>query len=294
MPRARLALPLLLPLLAAAAASAASISGVCPDGSIFIVQDRSAIPCAAAKEVDPNEIPPVRPEYLSRPYTWQVYREGANPNNPYNLIDAARRVRELRGQMPGAGGAAGIPTSEIQPRGAFGAPAPVPGGAPGVATPPPVWAAPRAPEPPALALEPDDVRDLFLIVELSQRAAPARFVKEGVQGEPALEVSFAWSGAFETRYREAEPHGGGAVLLFTVLAHRADAFHPNFTFVQGHETFTPAADDPAQLGFLEGQAGEIPAEGVALGYVVLPARMDPGQAFDLYWNDRRIEILLRP
>jgi len=70
---------------------------VCPDGSIFIVQDRARIPCDAAKEVAPSDVPPLRPEYLSRPYTWQVYREGANPNNPYNLIDAARRVRAMRG-----------------------------------------------------------------------------------------------------------------------------------------------------------------------------------------------------
>jgi hypothetical protein len=300
MRRALLALPLTLSLLAPVAAEAASISGVCPDGSIFIVQDRSSIPCPAAKEVDPNEIPPVRPEYLSRPYAWQVYREGANPNNPYNLIDAARRVRELRGNMPGGAPAPGTGTTELAPRGAFGAPGgvmgagPTPPPGPGVATAPPGWAAPTSPSAPALALSEDDVRDLFLIVELSQRAAPGRFVKEDVQGEPSLEVSFAWSSAFEARYREAVPRGGGPVLLFSVLAHRPESFHPNFTFVQGYETFTPASDDPTQLGFLEGAPGELPAEGVALGYVVLPSRMDPGEAFDLYWNDRRIETRLRP
>jgi len=293
MPRVHLALPLLLPLLAPLPAGAASITGVCPDGSIFIVQDRARIPCTAAKEVDPNDVPPVRPEYLPRPYAWQVYREGANPNNPYNLIDAARRVRELRGSMSGGAATPGVATSELGPRGAFGA-APSTPPMPGGTTPPPAWATPPAPHAPDLALSPDDVRDLFLIVELSQRAAPGRFVKEDVHGEPSLEVSFAWSGAFETRYRQAVPHGGGAVLLFTALAHQPSAFHPNFTFVQEHETFSPAADDPAQLGFLEGQAGELPAEGVALGYVVLPSRMDPGQGLDLYWNDRRIETRLRP
>ncbi|HKJ23629.1 MAG TPA: hypothetical protein VKB65_02325 [Myxococcota bacterium] len=293
MTRAHLASLISFLLLAAAPAGAASITGVCPDGSIFIVQDRSRIPCTAAKEVDPNDVPPVRPQYLPRPYAWQVYREGANPNNPYNLIDAARRVREMRLGMTGAGNAPGVPTTEVTPRGAFGAGTAQPA-MPGVGTPPPAWAARPPPSVPDLALSEDDVRDLFLIVELSQQAAPGRFVKEDVQGEPSLEVSFAWSGAFETRYRETVPQGGGAVLLFTVLAHQPDAFHPNFTFVQGHETFSPRADDPSQLGFLEGGPGELPAEGVALGYVVLPGRMDPDESFDLYWNDRRIETLLRP
>lgn len=292
MTRAQLALPLSLLALAAAPAGAASITGVCPDGSIFIVQDRARIPCNAAKEVDPNEVPPVRPEYLPRPYTWQVYREGANPNNPYNLIDSARRVRALRNDPSAAGTTAGVGTTQLAPRGGFGArPAQAP--TPGVSAPPP-WAVQPARTAPDLALSDDDVRDLFMIVELSQRAAPGRFVKEDARGEPSLEVSFAWSGAFETRYRDAVPHGGGAVLLFTVLAHQPDSFHPNFTFVQDHETFSPMADDPTQLGFLEGEAGDLPAEGVALGYVVLPSQMDPGRSFDLYWNDRRIETLLHP
>jgi len=292
---------LLLPLLgvvglAPSASIAASISGVCPDGSIFIVQDRSSIPCRAAKEVDPNEMPPVRPDYLPRPYTWQVYREGANPNNPYNLIDSARRVREMRDGAPPER----LETTEIGPRGGFGPPgggngAP-PQAPPGVAAAPPAWAQAPTPQPAALSLSlsPDEVRDLFLIVELAQQGAPSRFVKENALGDPSLEVSFAWSAAFQGRFREAMPRGGGAVLLFTVLAHQPDAFHPNFTFAPGHETYTPAADDPSQLGYLEGGPGQLPAEGVALGYVVLPGRMDPGEAFDLYWNDRRIETRLRP
>lgn len=259
--------------------AAAAISGVCPDGSIFIVQSRAAIPCRAAKEVPPDEVPPLRPEYLPRPYRWQVYRESANPNNPYNLIDAARRVRELQGAPPAPQGAGSLPSEQR-----FGGATPPP-------RLPPVAA---APSPPALALSPDDVRDLFLIVELSQQHAPARFVKEDARGEATLEVSLAWSEAFDARFREVAPQTGGPVVLFTVLAHQPDAFHPNFTFVQGHETFRPRADDPTQMGLLEGQIGALPAEGVALGYVVLPARMDPGRDFHVYWNDRRIATLLRP
>ncbi|MBW2315838.1 MAG: hypothetical protein JRH10_16830 [Deltaproteobacteria bacterium] len=288
----RLSITALLLLLSPLPATAASISGVCPDGSIFIVHDRARIPCRAAKEVAPSDIPPVRPEYLPRPYNWQVYREGANPNNPYNLIDSARRVREL--QTHGSASAPpAVGTSPIEPRGAFGS-AGATGARPGVAGAPPAWA--RAPEPPpaTLTLSQDEVRDLFLIVELSQRTAPGRFVKEDARGDAALEVSIAWSAAFEARFRESVPRGGGGVLLFTVLAHQPDVFHPNFTFVQGHETFSPTPDDSLQFGFLEGGAGELPTEGVALGYVVLPSQMDLSERFDLYWNDRRIEILLQP
>jgi hypothetical protein len=275
-------------LLGPAAAGAASITGVCPDGSIFIVQDRSRIPCSAAKEVAPEDVPPLRPEYLPRPYTWQVYRENANPNNPYNLIDAARRVRALRGDAAAAGtDVAGAPP----------APAFAGAGPEGVATTELPSAAGFAPAPRApldLALSSDDVRDLFLIVELQQQSAPGRFLKEDARGEVALEVSLAWSAAFEARLREKLPEARGPVLLFSVLAHRADAFHPNFTFVQGHESFRPYLEEPAQMGLLEGRPGELPAEGVVLGYVVLPEQMDLAEKLDVYWNDRRIETLLQP
>jgi hypothetical protein len=288
MRRSPIALMLLLgSLLAPGLAWAASISGVCPDGSIFIVQDRARIPCPAAKEVDPSDIPPLRPEYLPRPYTWQVYREGANPNNPYNLIDSARRVREMQGNMAPPENEPSVGTTELAPRGAFN------GMPPGVA-PPPAWAEATRRTPAPIALSADEVRDLFLIVELSQGGAPSRFVKEDAFGAPALEVSLAYSAAFETRLRESLPRGDGRVVLFSVLAHQPDAFHPNFTFVQGHETFSPALDDPSQFGFLEGRAGELAAEGVALGYVLLPSRVDLGESLDLYWNDRRIETVLQP
>jgi len=80
----------------AANAASASHTGVCPDGSIYIVQDVRQIPCADAKPIDSDEVPPIRPEYLPTPYTWKVWNERNSPNNPYNLIDAARQVREAR------------------------------------------------------------------------------------------------------------------------------------------------------------------------------------------------------
>jgi len=285
---------------AAGPAAAASITGVCPDGSIFIVQDRDRIPCARAKEVAPSDVPPMRPEYLPRPYSWQVYREGANPNNPYNLIDAARRVREMQGNLPPGAGAPEVGTTQIGPRGAFGGGATARNGGPpgGAGAAPRSFAAPgvgaAGPAAPPLTLAHEEIRDLFLIVELAQQAAPGRFVKENALGEPTLEVSFAHSAAFETRVRDALPRARGRVLVFTVLAHEEASFHPNFTFVQGHETFRPSARDPGQMGFLEGAPGPLAAQDVALGYVVLTDRMDPGQSLDLYWNDRRIETRLLP
>ena len=44
----------------------ASITGVCPDGSIFIVQSPSTIPCRNSESVDPSHVPRLRPEYLAR------------------------------------------------------------------------------------------------------------------------------------------------------------------------------------------------------------------------------------
>ena len=70
-----------------AAPAAAAISGVCPDGSIFIVQSADAIPCREAKRVDPSDLPPLQPELLPRPYGWERFNRRADPNNPYNLVD---------------------------------------------------------------------------------------------------------------------------------------------------------------------------------------------------------------
>ena len=33
--------------------------------------------------------PPLKPEFLPRPYGWEVFNRESDPNNPYNLIDAA-------------------------------------------------------------------------------------------------------------------------------------------------------------------------------------------------------------
>jgi hypothetical protein len=206
-----------------------------------------------------------------------VYTESANPNNPYNLIDAAREVRALRSAAPPP---------------PVGAPeASTPGGAPG-----PAAAPPGAPV--SLALAEEEVRDLFLIVELSQDSAPARFVKEDAGGSEAMAVALAHSAAFEERLRAAHPRaaelGPGPALLFSVVAQRAEPFHASLTFTQGHLAFSPDAGNPLQLGLLQGRLGELEAGEVVLGWIALPAAMDLRQPMGVYWNDRHLEATFAP
>jgi hypothetical protein len=258
--------------------AAAVLSGVCPDGSMFIVKKESDIPCRAAKLVDPQEMPPVRPEYLPRPYGWQVFHEKQDPNNPYNLIEDSRTVGDVE------------PTPDAMDTRASASPR----GEPQAATAPPV----SAPPPPAVwQLTTDEKRDLTLIVELTQQRAPATF-RVGPRGNEPLVVRLAHSRAFEARLRElwtqrGQPLSGPAV-LFTVQASGAGAFHGNFTFAQGHMAYHPQRNDPRQLGILDGQLGSLAAGGAILGYVVLPADADLSQPMDVYWNDRRLAATLRP
>lgn len=277
-------------LLAGAGADArASITGVCPDGSIFIVQSADAIPCSNAKRVDPGEVPPLKPELLPRPYAWEVFNQQQNPNNPYNLIDAARQVRETQ-QAEKAAEAASEPL-----RSARSEPA-----TPSAVSAPPPQPAPRAAAahdagPLDLGLSDEEVRNLALIVELSQQRAPASFAPAD---DGALSVRVAPSSSFEARLRDAWAQRGrelsGPVLLFSARAAAAADFRPNFTFVQGHEAFHPDPGDPTQLGVIRGDLGSLAPEAEVLGYVVLPARVELAKPLDIYWNDRQITATLRP
>src|SRR5690606_10206611 len=228
--------------LAASPAAAAAITGVCPDGSVFIVQRAADVPCRDAKRVEPHQVPPLRPENLPRAYLWQVHREGIDENNPYNLVDRAEQVRAMgaSGAAPGDGaGVASTPSGSAVP--------------PQVAAAPPIApaAAPRSPTPADLGLTDGELRDLFYLVELSQQQAPATFLRAGAGGEDSLRLAFAHSQAFEQRVRAAGAGGaGGPVLLFSAQPRAHERFVPNFTFVQGHLTFTPRRDDPSQLGVL--------------------------------------------
>ena len=259
-----------------AASANASLTGVCPDGSIYIVQEARQIPCANAKAVTTDEVPPIRPHYLPQPYTWKVWNERHDPNNPYNAIDAARQVRELDTPPPAPG--------------AVSAPPPQAGAAPQVAP-----ARPAAgPAPLQLGLSETELRDLFQIVELSQERTPARLTRETAGGQGVFEVSFARSSSFEELLRESfTARGGlptGGVLLFSARSVSAEQFYASFTFLQEHLSYQPDATDPRQLGVLQGQLGALAAGEVVLGYVSLPPNFDPTRALDIYWDDHHITV----
>ena len=183
----------------AAAADAGSITGVCPDGSVFVVRNPASIPCSHARRVEPHQVPPMRPENLPRSYLWDVYREKQNENNPYNLVDRADKVR---GALAKGGSAPPPETMTPDDRGAPESEATLPQ----VASAPPVASAapppPAAPPKPELGLTDGELRDLFYLVELSQEQAPATFATEA-GGQESLRVSFAHSQAFEARVRSA-------------------------------------------------------------------------------------------
>ncbi len=253
----------------------ASITGVCPDGSIYIVQHESQIPCEHSKAVAPSQVPPVRPQYLPKPYTWQVWTEQNDPNNPYNLVEAANQVR--------AAGAGAAPT----PPGTAAAEA---APAPGTATAPQPAQPARELGPSELGLGEQELADLFAIVELSQELAPAHFERSTAAGDGVATLSFAHSLAFEERLQSALAGRGGAagrqVLLFAARSDRSQEFYPNFTFVQSPLTYQPDATSSSQLGVLQGHLGALGEGEVVLGYVVLPDSLDLAKPVEIYWDDR--------
>ena len=266
---------------------------------MFIVQQPRDVPCPQAKRVQPGEVPPIRPEYLPRPYAWEVFQEQQNPNNPYNLVDRARTIRES-GAPPESPPNPADPRSPAGPRVGAPPPPPVtpsgPAPLPQVASAPPPRPALPAPRSLDLALSDDEKRDLALIVELSQKRAPAML--SGAGGGDDVVLRLAHSQAFESRVYEAATAAGrplaGAVVLFSAVAGAPGAFHGNLAFAQAHTAFHPERDDPAQFGVFDGTLGALGSGERVLGYVVLPAALDPGQPLDVYWNDRRLVTTLRP
>jgi hypothetical protein len=276
LPRAAAALALV------AAPEALAITGVCPDGSVFVVQRAADVPCKQARRVDPSDVPPLRPEYLPRPYLWEVYQQRQNESNAYNLVERAERVRRGLAQAPLPEAATGA------------APAGQGGGAPlpQVASAPPTTPAPApVPAKTDLGLTDGELRDLFYLVELSQESVPASFVEEA-GGQEAIRVSFAHSRAFEERLRRATSVEG-TVLLFSVQPKQRQRFQPSFTFVQGQTAFRPQPGRDRELDFLVGRLGDLEPNDVALGYAVLPPSIDPARPLDLYWDDRRIAVQFR-
>jgi len=288
--RTRSAAASLALLLLPAPEALASVTGICPDGSMFIVQHESQIPCQAAKEVEPIEMPPIRPQYMPNPYTWQVYNEQQDPNNPYNLIDSVRDIRALQ-----RGGASSSEPAPEDLSGGEAAPGWDDGDAAQGTDPQPPQLAARLPVGPLdLGLADQELRDLYQIVELSQETTPAAFERRTADGRGVIRLSLARSLAFEERLENAwSTRGGlagGGVLLFTAVSKQPESFHPNLTFVQDHMTFQPDAANPAQLGILQGRLGALEADEVVLGYVILPESLELAAPFDVYWDDRRIAV----
>ena len=269
------------------AARAESITGVCPDGSVFVVQRAAAVPCRDAKLVAPNDVPPMRPEFLPRPYGWDVFQRETNPNNPYNQVIT-------RGASPNVA-AAPPPQAAPAPVESGSAPAPAVSSAP---TPVAVASAPPQGAAFAVELAPEEIRQLAGIVEAWQSRAPATLVKQGASAPQGMLLRVARSAALEGRVSEALSRSGagahGPVLAFQAQAVEAGEFFANLTFVQGHVAFHPDPADRKQIGLLSGAQGPLAAGQSALGYVVLPASVDLTQPLDVYWDDRRITATLQP
>jgi hypothetical protein len=251
-----------------------AIAGVCPDGSMFVVARPEDAPCARAKFVEPSELPPLRPEYLPRPYLWQVDQELRQESNPYNLIDRAQALRELRSGVGKAEPAAVTATAGARPREL--APAPVQGPA----------AAP--------ALSDAQLRDLAQLIALRQDLAPAALVVDDAAGLEQLPLRFAYSTSAESLVRGALGESAGRVLVFSARASQASEFHPNFLVAQGGATFRPDPEQARESGLLLGRPGALPRGELLLGYLVLPERFDPARPLRIWWNDRELEATLSP
>jgi hypothetical protein len=255
-------------------ASAASLAGVCPDGSAFVVQKRRDVPCAGAKLVEPGELPPLRPLLLPKPYMWYVDQEARDQANPYHLVDPARKLRALQAgeTLPGTRQSA---KSEVS--------------APETLTAPPE-------SPPQPAFEADDLKDLVRLIALRQEVAPATLSIDDVQGHEQMRIALAHSDAFELELLEAlqlraEEH---RVLAFFSHALRDATFHPNFLVAQDGATFRPEPSEATEVGMLVGEPGALEGGLMVVGYIVIPARFDLRRPMDLFWNDRSIRAVLTP
>jgi hypothetical protein len=270
---------------------ARAISGVCPDGSIFIVQHADSIPCRDAKQVAPTDIPPVKHEFLPRPYGWEVFNRETDPNNPYNLVEVGRAQ-----SLPGT------PRSDTPESASPPPPEPVielpPSEAPVAFAEPSVASASR-PAASGLALElgARELEHLRAIIAVSQDRAPATFVQRGDDGPRGVTLRLAHSSAFAERVGQALARRGapeGPVVVFQAEASEPGAFFGNLTFVQGHMAFHPDQAAPSQFGLMEAALGPLDPGESLRGYAVLPAALDLAQTVDVYWDDQLFTATLRP
>jgi hypothetical protein len=256
---------------------------------MFIVQRAESVPCRDAKAVEPSDVPPMKPEYLPRPYGWEVFHRKNDPNNPYNLIqqqppEPPTPVHPAQGDRNDPRLPREQPVTETW----------VPGHSVVQGGSAPVARSEGRIDGSALDLVDTEVEDLAMIVELSQRGVPAAFPDDGSRGR----VRLARSLAFEARMRDhlvGRGHrSGGPVVLFVADADSRGSFYGNFTFVQNGIAFHPSNDNPTELGVIRGQLGELEDGSSVLGYVVLPERLDPSHPIDVYWNDRQLTATFQP
>jgi hypothetical protein len=145
-----------------------------------------------------------------------------------------------------------------------------------------------------LGLVDTEVEDLALIVELSQRGAPASFTDDGSQGRVRLARSLAFEGRMREHLAGRGQASGGPVVLFVADADSGGSFYGNLTFVQNGVAFHPSNENPAELGVIRGRLGPLENGSSVLGYVVLPERLDPSHPIDVYWNDRQLTATFQP
>lgn len=266
---------------------AGAISGVCPDGSIYIVQRSASIPCRDSKQVEPGDIPPIKPEFLPRPYGWEVFNRETDPNNPYNLVETAPLAPLA--PPPEA-------PREAKPQPAPPEPERSPQVAPTVDT--LARAAPqRAPQGLELGLSANDLQNLLAIIEISQDRAPATFVQRDDDGPRGVMLQLAHSEVFSSRVANALSRRSaptGLAVAFHAQASESGSFFGNLTFVQGHMAFHPDESDPAQFGLLMGQLGRLAPGDAVLGYAVLPTSLDLTRPVDVYWDDQLFTARLSP
>jgi len=290
-----------------------SVTGVCPDGSFFVASSRAQAPCPDAKFVPASELPPIRPEYLPRPYTWYVDQEEQDANNPYNLVDKAQKIRELRRaqnaraarQLAESRGSATEGSRRTEQAGLGGesmnsvSPGMAAGTTPGRALAPATGpVGPQGAVGPAVSLDADELRTLAELIALRQQVAPAEIAVDDVRGNRQLGIQFAYSEALEQRIRaalgDAAEVQSARVIVFGVLAEAELEFYPRFFVTQSGRSFRPLDDSAKEQGLLLGQPGPQAPGLLTLGYLVLPAAFDLRQSLTLWWNDRRVDAVLQP
>ncbi len=256
---------------------------------MFIVQRAESVPCRNAKAVDPSDVPPMKPEYLPRPYGWEIFYRRNDPNNPYNLIQ--QQPPEPPAPVHRA------PDDQNDPRLSREQPvneARVPKRSELQGGSAPVVRSEERSDGLVLDLVDAEVEDLAMIVELSQRGTPAAFTDDGSRGRVRLARSLAFEGRMREHLAGRGHASGGPVVLFVADADSGGSFYGNLTFVQNGIAFHPSNENPYELGVIRGRLGPLENGSSVLGYVVLPERLDPSHPIDVYWNDRQLTATFQP